>query len=482
MNNEPHLPSNSVTQPVKTNFPQAAKQQSCDASEISLLHRSLLTRSHTVEFASGSYLFLANGRKILDGCGGAAVSIIGHGNSEVTSAVLTQMQKVSYVHTATYTTSSAEDLAHFLLHDPTSTFEHHLEKAYFVGSGSEANDSAMKLARQYFVEKGELNRTIFVARRQGYHGSTVGAMSISANVARKVQFEGVLTLPNVVHVAPAYAYQYKLDSETEIEYSERLVRELDEEFQRLGPENVIAFFAETVVGATTGCVTAPPGYFAGVRKVCDKYGILLILDEVMCGMGRTGTTFAFEQEDVVPDIVSIGKGLGGGYAPIAGILVGKKVVDVLRAGTAAFNHGHTYQAHPVSCAAALAVQTIVRREKLVDQCRESGKLLERLLRARLESRKYVGDICGRGLFWGVEFVKNKEIREPFPKVVAFGHRLQQKIFDLGVAVYPGSGTVDGVKGDHILISPPFNVSADELELIVDALARAYVSTEKEVDG
>lgn len=340
----------------------------------------------------------------------------------------------------------------------------------------------MKLARQYFVEKGELNRTIFVARRQGYHGSTVGAMSISANVARKVQFEGVLTLPNVVHVAPAYAYQYKLDSETEIEYSERLVRELDEEFQRLGPENVIAFFAETVVGATTGCVTAPPGYFAGVRKVCDKYGILLILDEVMCGMGRTGTTFAFEQEDVVPDIVSIGKGLGGGYAPIAGILVGKKVVDVLRAGTAAFNHGHTYQAHPVSCAAALAVQTIVRREKLVDQCRESGKLLERLLRARLESRKYVGDICGRGLFWGVEFVKNKEIREPFPKVVAFGHRLQQKIFDLGVAVYPGSGTVDGVKGDHILISPPFNVSADELELIVDALARAYVSTEKEVDG
>ncbi|KAG4413318.1 hypothetical protein IFR04_013543 [Cadophora malorum] len=482
MNNEPHLPSNSVTQPVKTNFPQAAKQQSCDASEISLLHRSLLTRPHTVEFASGSYLFLANGRKILDGCGGAAVSIIGHGNSEVTSAVLTQMQKVSYVHTATYTTSSAEDLAHFLLHDPTSTFEHHLEKAYFVGSGSEANDSAMKLARQYFVEKGELDRTIFVARRQGYHGSTVGAMSISANVARKVQFEGVLTLPNVVHVAPAYAYQYKLDSETEVEYSERLVRELDEEFQRLGPENVIAFFAETVVGATTGCVTAPPGYFAGVRKVCDKYGILFILDEVMCGMGRTGTTFAFEQEDVVPDIVSIGKGLGGGYAPIAGVLVGKKVVDVLRAGTAAFNHGHTYQAHPVSCAAALAVQTIVRREKLVDQCRESGKLLERMLRARLESKKYVGDIRGRGLFWGVEFVKNKEIRVPFPKVVAFGHRLQQKIFDLGVAVYPGTGTVDGVKGDHILISPPFNVSADELELIVDALARAYVSTEKEVDG
>ena len=264
MNNEPHLTSNSVTQPVTTSFPQATKQQSRDASEPSLLHRSLLTQPHKVVSASGSYLFLADGRKILDGCGGAAVSTIGHGNPEVSSAVLTQMQKVSYVHTATYTTSSAEDLAHFLLYDPTSTFEHHLEKAYFVGSGSEANDSAMKLARQYFVEKGELDRTIFVARRQGYHGSTVGAMSISANVARKKQFEGVLTLSNVVHVAPAYAYQYKLDDETDVEYSKRLVRELDEEYQRLDPMNVIAFFAETVVGATTGCVPAPPGYFAGV--------------------------------------------------------------------------------------------------------------------------------------------------------------------------------------------------------------------------
>ncbi|PVH78850.1 putative aminotransferase [Cadophora sp. DSE1049] len=461
---EPRLPSNG------------------NASEPSLLHRSLLTRPHTVVSASGSYLFLLDGRKILDGCGGAAVSIIGHSNPEVTAAVLSQMQKVSYVHTVTYTTFAAEDLAHFLLHDPTSSFEHHLEKAYFVGSGSEANDSAMKMARQYFVEKGEFDRTIFVARRQGFHGSTVGAMSISANVARKVQFEGVLTLQNVVHVAPAYAYQYKLDGETEMEYSERLVRELDEEFQRLGPQKVIAFFAETVVGATTGCVPAPVGYFAGVRKVCDKYGILLILDEVMCGMGRTGTPFAFEQENVVPDIVSIGKGLGGGYAPIAGILVGKKVVDVLRNGTAAFNHGHTYQAHPVSCAAALAVQRIIRREKMVEQCRESGKLLEQTLRDRLGNCKYVGNIRGRGLFWGVEFVKDKETREPFPKELGFGQRLQQKVFDLEVALYPGTGTVDGVKGDHILVSPPYNVSAGELALIVDTLERAYFSMEKEIDG
>ncbi|KAH7417554.1 adenosylmethionine-8-amino-7-oxononanoate aminotransferase [Cadophora sp. MPI-SDFR-AT-0126] len=472
----------STSQPSTTILPQAAEQPKGDACEPALLHRSLVTRPHTVVSASGSYLYLLDGRQILDACGGAAVSIIGHGDPEVTAAVLSQMQKVSYVHTTIYTTSATEDLAHFLLHDPTSSSQHHLEKAYFTGSGSEANDSAMKLARQYFVEKGDLNRTIFVARRQGFHGSTVGAMSVSANVARKVQFEGVLTLPNVVHVAPAYAYQYKLDGETEMDYSKGLVRELDEEFQRLGPENVIAFFAETVVGATTGCVPAPNGYFSGVRTVCDKYGILLILDEVMCGMGRTGTPFAFEQENVVPDIVSIGKGLGGGYAPIAGILVGKKVVDVLRNGTGAFNHGHTYQAHPISCAAALAVQKIVRREKMVEQCWKSGKVLEQTLRDRLGDCKYVGDIRGRGLFWGVEFVKNRETREPFPKEVGFGQRLQRKVFDLGVALYPGTGTVDGVKGDHILISPPYNVSPKELELIVDTLERAYSLIEREIDG
>ncbi|KAL2072806.1 hypothetical protein VTL71DRAFT_12149 [Oculimacula yallundae] len=440
------------------NNPKSTSPLVSKGTDSPLLHRSLTTKPHTVLSAAGSYLHLSSDLKILDGCGGAAVACIGHGNTEVISAVLSQMQKVSYVHTTTYTTSAAEDLATFLLHDPTSSFSHDLEKAYFVGSGSEANDSAMKLARQYFYEKGEFSRTVFVSRRQGYHGSTVGSMSISSNLARKTQFDGVLTLPNVVQVAPAYAYQYKLHSETEGEYSARLVRELDEEFRRLGPQNVIAFFAETVVGATTGCVPPPKGYFAGVRAVCDKYGILLVLDEVMCGMGRTGTTFVFEQEGIVPDMVIIGKGLGGGYAPIAGVLIGKKVVVGLRSGTGAFNHGHTYQAHPVSCAAALAVQTIVRREDLVKQCRESGLVLERMLRSRLGNCKYVGDIRGRGLFWGVEFVKDRASKQPFPRNLAFGLRLQQRIFELGVALYPGSGTVDGVDGDHILISPPYNVS------------------------
>ncbi|CZS94337.1 related to ornithine aminotransferase [Rhynchosporium agropyri] len=463
-------------------MPQSSSQSLSKPAEPSLFHRTLLNKPHTVESATGIYLHLSDGRKILDGCGGAVVACIGHGNQEITAAVVSQMQKISYVHTQTYTTSAAEDLATFLLNDPSSTFSHGLQKAYFVGSGSEANDSAMKLARQYFYEKGELSRTIFVSRRQSYHGSTIGSMSISGHVARKIQFDGALTLPNVTHVAPAYAYQYMFADETETEYSARLVRELDKEFLRLGPQNVVAFFAETVVGATTGCVPPPKGYFAGVRAVCDKYGILLVLDEVMCGMGRTGTTFAFEQEDIVPDMVIIGKGLGGGYAPIAGVLIGQVVVEVLRSGTAAFNHGHTYQAHPVSCAAALAVQTIIRRDNLVAQCQESGHALETMLRSRLGSCKYVGDIRGRGLLWGVEFVKDKESRKSFPRELRFGLRLQQQVFEMGVALYPGSATVDGIEGDHILISPPYNVSVSELETIVDTLERAYLSLEKMVDG
>lgn len=452
------------------------------ATSPSLLHRSLLEQPHTVASASGRYLTLSDGRQILDGCGGAAVAIIGHGNAEVMAGTVAQMQKVSYIHTQSYTTSSAEDLATFLLHDPTSSFEHGLEKAYFCGSGSEANDSAMKLARQYWLEKGEGERTVFVARSQSYHGSTVGAMSISGMKGRRAPYEGCLTLGNVAHVAPAFAYRYKHDGETEGEYAARLVHELDDEFQRVGPGKVIAFVAETVVGAASGCVAAPVGYFAGVRRVCDKYGILLILDEVMCGMGRTGTTFAFEQEDVIPDIVTIGKGLGSGYAPIAAVLVGKMVIDALRSGSSAFNHGHTYQAHPVSCATALAVQKIVRREGLVEQCRLQGIVLERLLRERLSASKYVGDIRGSGLFWGIEFVKDRKRKESFDPEITFGLRVQKKAFELGVAVYPGSGTADGVRGDHVLVCPPFDVTLAELVEIAKALGEAYDWIEQSVDG
>ncbi|KLU86862.1 hypothetical protein MAPG_05870, partial [Magnaporthiopsis poae ATCC 64411] len=303
----------------------AISRRSDDAGP-GLLHRSLIEDPLDVSHASGSYLTLSDGRQILDACGGAAVTVLGHGNQEVLAATVAQMQKVSYVHTGMYTTGSAEDLARLIL---SASQGHGLEKAFFVGSGSEANDSAMKLARQYFWEQGQTQRTHFVSRRKAYHGNSIASMSLSTNMARRVPYNGALMLPNVSFVSPAYAYRHQAKNTTEESYVAELVSDLDDEFQRLSPDTVIAFVAETVVGATSGCVAPPKGYFAAVQKLCHKYGILLILDEVMCGMGRTGTYFAFEQEDVQPDIVTIGKGLGGGFAPIAGLLISGKVVNAL---------------------------------------------------------------------------------------------------------------------------------------------------------
>jgi adenosylmethionine-8-amino-7-oxononanoate aminotransferase len=456
--------------------------QMAENTDPALMHRSLLECPHIVTSAAGNFLTLSDGRKILDGCGGAAVAIIGHNNQEVIAATAAQMQKVSYVHTMSYTTDSAEDLAKCILDCPAGSFQHGLEKAIFVGSGSEANDAAMKLARQYFFEQGQGERRFYVSRRQGYHGNTIATMSISTILARKVPYDGGITLPNVSYVSPAYAYQYQARDETVPQYVERLLSEIDAEFLRLGPQNVIAFFAEPVVGAASGCVAAPEGYFPGVRELCDKYGILLILDEIMCGMGRTGTYFAFEQENIVPDIVTVGKGLGGGYLPIAAVLVSKRVVDVLRKGSAAFNNGQTYQSHPVTCAAALAVQDIIKRENLVERCAKMGEKLERLLREAFRGSKYVGDIRGRGLFWALEFVNDTQSKEPFDASIGFGAQVQLRTFENGVAIYPGFATVDGIRGDHVLIAPPYTVSDEELETIVNAVKKAYDAQEALVDN
>ena len=437
-----------------------------------LMHRSLVQQPYMVESAQGMELKLANGQTILDACGGAAVTLIGHGNQEVIQAITEQAQKVSYVHTQAYTTAPAEELADLILQGNP----YGLDKAFFVGSGSEAVESALKLARQFCYEKGETERVHIVSRRQCYHGNTMASMSISTNLTRRAPYQGFM-YPNVSHVSPAYAYQYKQDNESEADFTKRLLDELEAEFLSVGPEKVVAFIAETVVGATIGCVAAPAGYFKGVRSLCDKYGILLILDEIMCGVGRTGTFFAFEQEGIVPDIMTVAKGLGGGYAAIAGVLMHKKVVEVLRQGSAAFNHGHTYQAHPVSCAAALAVQKIVKRDGLVERCAKMGLILERLLREELKSCKSVGDIRGRGLFWGVEFVRSQSSKETFHPELRFGPLVQQLAFEKGVALYHGSGTVDGIRGDHLLIAPSFTVTEEQLRTICRALREAVEEAE-----
>ena len=380
----------------------------------------------------------------------------------------------------TYITSSAELLAaHLLKNNPYG-----LSKAFFVSSGSEAIDAALKLSRQYWYEKEgpTTPRQNFVARRQGYHGGTIGSMSVSSNLPRKIPYAPLL-MHNVSFVSPAYAYQYQHHDESMAEYVKRLAEELDAEFVRLGPQTVIAFLAETVVGATSGCTPAPEGYFRAVKEVCDRYGILLILDEIMCGMGRMGTKFAFEREGpgVVPDIMTIGKGLGGGYAPIAGMLISERVVKGLAEGSGLVNHGQTYQAHPLSCATALAVQKIIERDGLVERCKMMGLILEKKL-SGLKTVKYVGDVRGGGLFWGIEFVRDTETKESFKPEVQFGSKVQKAAFDRGVAIYPGAATVDGTRGDHVLLAPSYTVNEMELEKIVAVVYKAYFAVEEEFDN
>ncbi|KAK2006846.1 aminotransferase class-III [Colletotrichum eremochloae] len=456
-----------------TNSPTPVEVKPKDG-EGHLMHRSLVQHPSMVESASGVYLHLANGQKVIDACGGAAVALLGHGNEEVIQAIADQARRVSYVHTQAYTTQPAEDLANLLLDGKP----HGLEKAFFVSSGSEAVESALKLARQYHYEKGQPQRLHFISRRQCYHGNTIATMSVSTVAARKVPYQG-FGYPHVSYVSPAYAYQYRRRDETEAEFTARLLAEIEAEFQRVGPGNVIAFVAETVVGATAGCVAAPAGYLAGVRRICDEHGALLILDEIMCGTGRTGTFFAFEQEGVVPDIVTVAKGLGGGYSPIAGVLMHEKVVTALRQGSNAFSHGHTYQAHPIACAAALAVQKIVRRDHLVARCAQLGKRLEAMLRSELSGCRSVGDIRGRGLFWGVEFVKDRETKETFDPKTRFGLRVQERAFEKGVALYPGAGTVDGSRGDHVLLAPPFTTTDEQLKVVCRVFREAVEEIEAE---
>ena len=430
-----------------------------------VLHRSGAIPPVVVGGA-GIRLRLRDGRTIIDASGGAAVACLGHGNRRVAEAIARQAGAMAYAHTGTFSSEPAELLADLLLDGTPGGLTH----AYFCSSGSEGTEAALKLARQYFVEIGETQRTRFIARRQSYHGNTLGALAASGNRMRRAPYEALLS-PAFSHVSPCFAYRFKHNDESEAEYVDRLAGELEAEFQRLGPETVIAFIAEPVVGATAGCVTALPGYFERVRAVCDRHGALLILDEVMCGMGRTGTAHAWQREGVAPDIQVIAKGLGGGYQPIGGILAAGRIVAAIRAGSGGFMHGHTYQAHPVACAGALEVQRIIRDHDLVANARRMGARLGQALGERLGEHPHVGDIRGRGLFWAVEFVRDRTTKQVFEPALKLNERVKQAVLAEGVAIYPMGGTIDGRQGDHVIIAPPYVVTEDDLAEIVDRLGR-----------
>jgi adenosylmethionine-8-amino-7-oxononanoate aminotransferase len=432
-----------------------------------LLHRSLHVKVPVAVGGEGMTIRMADGSEVLDGSGGAAVSCLGHGNARVNAAIAAQLSRIAYVHTGLFSNAAAEELAKTLVgHEPGG-----LSRAYFCSSGSEGMEAAIKLARQYFLEIGQPDRTQYIARRQSYHGNTLGALSAGGNMMRRAPYAALLS-GAFHHVSPCFSYRFKRDDESDAQYCRRLADELEAEFQRLGPDRVVAFCAEPVVGATTGCVAAVAGYFKAVREICDRHGALLILDEVMCGMGRTGTMHAWEQEGIVPDIQVIAKGLGGGYQPIGGILIQRRIIEAFRRGSGAFMHGHTYQAHPVACAAALAVQRVIREDNLLENIQAMGRRLEGRLTERFGNHRHVGDVRGRGLFWAIELVRDRASKDVFDPALRVHEQVKLAAVRHGVAVYPMGGTVDGKRGDHVIIAPAYIAGPQHIDAIVERLGAA----------
>ena len=434
-----------------------------------VLHRQFAHALPVAVGGRGVEIFDSEGRSYLDASGGAAVSCLGHAHPDVLAAMHAQIDRLAYAHTSFFTTEVAETLADHLVASAPAGMSH----AYFVSGGSEAMEAALKMARQYFVETGQPQRTRFIARRQSYHGNTLGALAVGGNEWRRRQFAPLLIA--VTHVSPCYEYRDRRADESAAQYGARLVQELSAAIDEIGGENVIAFVAETVVGATSGALVPVPGYLQGVRELCTRHGILLILDEVMCGMGRTGTLHACEQEGVVPDLLAIAKGLGGGYQPIGAVLAQRRIVEAFQRGSGLFQHGHTYIGHAVACAAALAVQQVMVRDRLLEAVQRQGHGLAERLQAAFGEHPHVGDLRGRGLFRGIELVADRATKAPFDPALKLHAHIRREAMARGLMVYPMGGTIDGRVGDHVLLAPPFIVSDAELDRIVERLQAALTA-------
>ncbi|MEQ9673254.1 MAG: aspartate aminotransferase family protein [Roseovarius indicus] len=414
----------------------------------------------------GCYLIDASGKRYLDASGGAAVSCLGHNDPEINDAVKAQLDKIAFAHTGFFTSEPAEQLADLLIANAPGD----LDRVYYVSGGSEATEAAIKLARQYWVEKGEPQRARLISRKQSYHGNTIGALSAGGNEWRRAQF-GPLLL-DVTHIDPCYEYRLRHDGESLEDYGQRAAQALEDELLRVGPETVMAFMAEPVVGATAGTLVPAPGYFKRIREICDKYDILLILDEVMCGMGRTGTLFACEQDGIAPDIACIAKGLGAGYQPIGAMLCSSHIYKTIEDGTGFFQHGHTYNGHPTAAAAGLAVVSAILDRGLLQRVQTQGDKLADRLADRFGQHPHIGDLRGRGLFYGIEIVADRDTKEAFDPSKGVSGKIKKAAFEQGLICYPMSGTIDGKHGDHVMLAPPFIIEDAQLDELTDKLATA----------
>ena len=431
-----------------------------------VFHRHTHIQPSIAVGGEGPYIIDQSGQRYLDGSGGAAVSCLGHNHPVIIQALKEQAQQLAYAHSGFFTTAAAEDLADFLIARAPGD----LDRVYFVSGGSEAVEACLKLARQYFVEIGQPQRRHIIARRQSYHGNTLGALAIGGNQWRRQQFEPLLIESH--HIAPCYAYRGQQPGESLDAYGVRVADELADKIQELGTDQVMAFICEPVVGATLGVAPAVPGYLKRIREICDRYGVLLILDEVMCGMGRTGVLYACEQDGVAPDLMAIAKGLGAGYQPIGAMLATKQIFQTVHDGSGFFQHGHTYMGHPTACATALAVQQTVQNENLLDNVRQQGEALMQALQSQFGQHPHVGDIRGRGLFIGIELVADRNSKEPFDPGLKLNARIKQAALQHGLMCYPMGGTIDGQRGDHVLLAPPFIIGLEHVEELVDKLGQA----------
>jgi len=413
----------------------------------------------------GCYLFDTDGNKYLDASGGAAVSCLGHAHPTVIAALHAQLDSLTYAHTSFFTSEPAERLARRLVDQAPAG----LDRVYLVSGGSEAVEAALKLARQYFTEIGQPQRRKIIARRQSYHGNTLGALAAGGNQWRRAQFDPLLI--DTHHIAPCYAYRGQHADETEWDYGQRMANELEQKIIELGAENVMAFIAEPVVGATAGAVPPVDGYFKRIRDICDQYGVLLILDEVMCGMGRTGTLYACDQDGIAPDILCIAKGLGAGYQPIGAALCSTKIYGAIEQGSGFFQHGHTYLGHPMAAAAANAVLDVFFDQGVLDQVTPLGQDLQSRLEQAFGQHPNVGDIRGRGLFRGIEFVSDRDTKTPFDPALGLAGKLKKTAQANGLLCYPMAGTIDGRMGDHILLAPPFIMQNDDMDDLLAKLVK-----------
>ena len=420
----------------------------------------------TAVSGEGCYLIDAAGKRYLDGSGGAAVSCLGHSDADVRAALHAQLDRLAFAHTGFFTSEPAEVLADMLIAGAPDG----IERVYLVSGGSEAVEAAIKLARQYAMEIGQPQRHRIIARRQSYHGNTLGALAAGGNACRRAQFAPLLV--ETSHIAPCYAYRGQEPGEGLHDYGQRVANELETEIQRLGPDTVLAFVAEPVVGATMGAVPAVPGYFKRIREICDRHGVLLILDEVMCGMGRTGHLFACAEDRVAPDMITIAKGLGAGYQPIGALLTSGAIYEAIAAGSGFFQHGHTYMGHAMAAAGAGAVLRAIHERGLLDRVQRMGAMLDAALQARFGQHPHVGDIRGRGLFRGLELVADRDTKAPFDPARKLHAGIKAEAMAAGLICYPMGGTIDGQTGDHILVAPPFIITEDQIGELTDKLALA----------